>query len=88
MKKFAIGMAVAASLVSSGAIAAEQRPTYMVFKAPAAMEAPVTVAPATQKVGKSNEFLRGVPLFVPLVGIAALLGLIAAFSTGHNGSPG
>lgn len=88
MKTFATGIALAAALVSTAAMAGEQRPTYLAFSAPAA--APVAsapAAPAARKVAKRNGAIGTIPLFVPLVGAVSLLGFVAAVSTGNDGSP-
>ena len=84
MKKFAIGMAIGASLISSAALAGEQRPTYLAFSAPAATPvATEVVSPAAPRVAKRDSGLAGIP-----VGAAIILGIVAAASTGGNGSPG
>jgi len=90
MKKFALGVALGASLLSTAAMAADQRPTYLRFSAPAAATTVASVAPAAPAVGKSDEGFGTIPLFVPIVGGIVILGFIAAFTTGNgnNGSPG
>ena len=91
MKKFALGIALGASLVSTAAFAGEQRPTYMAFKAPAAAASADLVAPAAPSVAKRDQGFGTIPLFIPIVGAITILGFIAAFSTGghhNNGSPG
>ena len=86
MKKFAIGAAIAASLVSTAAMAADQRPSYLAFSAPAAT--PAVSAPVAPRVKKKNGIFEGVPVVVPIVGAVTILGFIAAVTTGGNGSPG
>jgi hypothetical protein len=92
MKKFALGIALGASLVSSAAFAAEQRPTYLAFAAPAAAPAVSNmVSPAAPSVAKRDESFGTIPLYIPIIGLLAVIGLIAAVSSGghhHNGSPG
>ena len=89
MKTFALGIALGASLISTAAFAGSQRPTYLAFKAPAASSAAIaSVAPAGPAVSKRNSAIGRIPLFVPLVGGVALLGFLAAFTTGSDGSPG
>lgn len=90
MKKFALGIALGASLMSTAALAGEQRPTYLAFSAPAATASSLAAAPAAPAVAKRDKGFGTIPLFVPLVGIVTILGFIAAFSTGNgnNGSPG
>jgi len=89
MRKIALGMALGASLLSTAAMAADQRPTYLAFSAPAdPAAASVNAKPAAPRVAKRNAALGPVPLFVPLVGAVAILGFVAAVSTGNNGSPG
>jgi F0F1-type ATP synthase membrane subunit c/vacuolar-type H+-ATPase subunit K len=91
MKKFALGIAIGASLVSTAAFAGEQRPTYLAFSAPAAAPAASNmVAPAAPSVAKRDKGFGSIPIFVPIVGGFIILGLIAAFTTGHhnNSSPG
>ena len=87
MKKFALGVALGVSLISTGAFAGEQRPTYLAFNAPASV-ASATVSPAVPSVAKRNKALGPVPLFVPIVGAVTVLGFIVAVSTGGDGSPG
>ncbi|VWX54462.1 hypothetical protein [Novosphingobium sp. 9U] len=92
MKKLMLGLVVGTTLMSTAAMAGEQRPTYIAFSAPAAtanVAAPATVA--SPVVAKRDKSFGTLPLWVPLVGIVAVVGLIAAVSGGgghHNGSPG
>ncbi len=91
MKKLALGLALGVSLVSSVAVAAEQRPTYLAFRAPVAtanssnLAGFASVAPS---VKKANSGFGTIPVFVPLAGLIIVIGLVAAVATGRNGSPG
>lgn len=92
MKKLMLGLVLGTTLMSSAAMAGEQRPTYMAFSAPAAANvasAPATVA--TPTVAKRDKGFGTLPIWIPLVGLVAIVGLIAAVSgggNGNNGSPG
>jgi len=92
MKKFALGIALGASLVSTAAFAGEQRPTYQSFSAPAASASVSNmITPAAPLVRKRNESFGTVPLYIPIIGVIVVVGLIAALSSGgngNNGSPG
>lgn len=88
MKKFALGIALAAGLLSTAAVAGTQRPTYFAFKAPTHAVASVVVVPAAPKVGKRDSGFGALPLFVPLLGGLTFIGFIALVTTGNNGSPG
>lgn len=89
MKKLAVTIALGASLISSAAIAGEQRPTYIAFKAPAAASATTaSVSPAAPVVRKRNEAFGTLPIYVPIIGAIAVIGLVVAVSSGSNGSPG
>ena len=88
MKTFALGIALGASLVSTAALA-DQRPTYLAFKAPAAASAASVAAPAVPKVGKRDNGFAAVPLLLPILGGLAAVGLIIAVASGGgNSSPG
>jgi len=91
MRTLAFTFAVGMSLISSAAFAADQRPTYMAFSAPKATVAAANVAPAAPSVAKGDESFGTIPLYIPLLGIVAIAGFIAAISgggNGNNGSPG
>lgn len=88
MKKVALGIVLGASLMSSAAMAADQRPTYLAFSAPQAAQGVSTIAPAAPKVGKRDKAIGTLPLFVPLLGLAAVVGIVVAVSGGDDGSPG
>ncbi len=91
MKKLALSIALGASLASSAAMAADQRPTYLAFRAPAVTATSSNLAgfePAAPSVRKADSGFGTIPLFVPLVGLVVIIGFIAAVKTGNNGSPG
>ncbi|MGJ0237149.1 hypothetical protein ACQEPB_01335 [Novosphingobium fluoreni] len=93
MKKLALGLAIATSLVASTAIAAPKRPDYIAFKAPQAVGGVANPAGqvtqfAAPSVAKHDEAFGTLPIWVPLIGLIAVIGLVAAVSGGSNGSPG
>ncbi|MBB4860110.1 hypothetical protein HNO88_003451 [Novosphingobium chloroacetimidivorans] len=91
MKKLMLGLVVGTTLMSSAAMAGEQRPTYMAFSAPAAANvASAQAAVATPSVAKRDKSFGTLPIWVPIVGLIAVVGRIAAVSGGgdNNGSPG
>jgi hypothetical protein len=88
MKKFALAIALGASLVSTAALAEQQRPTYLAFSAPAAAPIGAVAAPALPKVGKRNNGFLAIPLVLPLLGVFAAIGIIVGVSSGGDGSPG
>jgi len=87
MKKLALGVALGASLISTAAMAGEQRPTYLAFRAPAAATT-TAVAPAGPAVVKRNKAEGAIPLVAVIGGGLAVLGLVVAATTGgDDGSP-
>lgn len=94
MKKLALGLAIATSLVASTANAAPKRPDYIAFKAPravagAANPGGMQLAPAAApRVARNDDSFGTIPIWVPLIGLLAVIGLVAAVSGGNNGSPG
>jgi hypothetical protein len=88
MKKFALGLALGASLVSTAALAEQQRPTYLAFSAPAAAPIGTVAAPALPKVSKRDNGFLAIPLILPIIGVIAVVGIIVGVSSGGNGSPG
>lgn len=88
MKKFAMSVALGASLVSTAAFA-EQRPTYMAFSAPTQNESVTALtAPAAPRVAKRNNGFLAIPLVLPIIGIFAVIGIIVGVTSGGNSSPG
>lgn len=91
MKKLMLGLVAGATMMSSAAMAGEQRPTYMAFSAPAATSvASAPVAAVSPSVAKRDKSFGTLPIWVPIIGVIAVVGLIAAVSSGggNNGSPG
>lgn len=88
MNKFALSIALGASLVSTAALA-EQRPTYLAFTAPSeAPSAAAFAAPAAPKVAKRNHGFLAIPLILPILGVVAAVGLVVGVAAGGNSSPG
>lgn len=85
MKKFAIAVALGATLAASAASASEQRPTYIAFKPSSATSVAAPVAPAGPSVAKRSNLKGG--LVIPLVVGAGAVGLALALSGGSDGSP-
>ncbi|WP_394658639.1 hypothetical protein [uncultured Novosphingobium sp.] len=43
---------------------------------------------AAPRVARNDDSFGTIPIWVPLIGLLAVIGLVAAVSGGNNGSPG